>query len=108
MIFFKFFQVNLSITSTTQTNAPMDPWHWDSVAYTGVILLNDFDDFVGGELECMRMEKRRALKELARDLNLLRFQHQICQLHIEFTCRWPTKSSKESTRMSSTTKNRAE
>ena len=49
----------------------MDPWHWDSVAYTGVILLNDFNDFVGGELECMRMEKRRALKELARDSNLI-------------------------------------
>ena len=49
----------------------MDPWHWDSVAYTGVILLNDFNDFVGGELECMRMEKRRALKELARFSNLM-------------------------------------
>ena len=49
----------------------MDPWHWDSVAYTGVILLNDFNDFVGGELECMRMEKRRALKELASHSNIL-------------------------------------
>ena len=67
----------MSITSTTQTNAPMDPWHWDSVAYTGVILLNDFNDFVGGELECMRMEKRRALKELARYLNLISFKNEI-------------------------------
>ena len=49
----------------------MDPWHWDSVAYTGVILLNDFNDFVGGELECMRMEKQRALKELARYKKLI-------------------------------------
>ena len=58
--------MNLSVTTTTETNAPVDPWHWDSVAYTGVILLNDFNDFDGGELECMRMEKRKALKELGR------------------------------------------
>lgn len=70
----------MSVTSTTQNNAPMDPWHWDSVAYTGVILLNDFNDFVGGELECMRMEKRKALKELARYLNPICYWHEIYQL----------------------------
>ena len=53
----------------------MDPWHWDSVAYTGVILLNDFNDFIGGELECMRMEKRKALKELVRHLNNISIMH---------------------------------
>ena len=61
----------------------MDPWHWDSVAYTGVILLNDFNDFVGGELECMRMEKRRALKELARFSNpMILILHTFYQLTI--------------------------
>ena len=32
-------------------DVPLDNWHWDSVAYTGVILLNDMTDMVGGELE---------------------------------------------------------
>ena len=95
----------MSVTSTT-TDVPMDPWHWDSVAYTGVILLNDFNDFVGGELECMRMEKRRALKELARDSNLInKYQLQYQLLSISYSLlfyRWPTKSSRECTRMSST------
>ena len=80
----------------------MDPWHWDSVAYTGVILLNDFNDFVGGELECMRMEKRRALKELARYSNLIvLISYTLYQLLFLFY-RWPTKSSRGCTRMSST------
>ncbi len=39
----------------------MDPWHWDSVAYTGVILLNDMEGLEGGELEVMDMEKQKGL-----------------------------------------------
>ena len=38
--------VNISIersVSKDDANVPMDPWHWDSVAYTGVILLNDME-----------------------------------------------------------------
>ena len=81
----------------------MDPWHWDSVAYTGVILLNDFNDFVGGELECMRMEKRRALKELARYSNLIiLISYTLYQLLLIHFYRWPTKSSRGCTRMSLT------
>ncbi len=57
------FQINVSIVG--DFNMPLDPWHWDSVAYTGVILLNDMDDMVGGELELMKMEKFRAMEELA-------------------------------------------
>ena len=52
-------QVNFSVPSK---DAPMDPWHWDSVAYTGVIVLNDMTNFVGGALEIMNMEKKLALK----------------------------------------------
>ena len=32
-------------------DVPLDMWHWDSVAYTGVILLNDMSQMEGGELE---------------------------------------------------------
>lgn len=52
-------QVNFSIYNK---NAPLDSWHWDSVAYTGVIILNDMTNFVGGELEIMKMNKRLGLK----------------------------------------------
>ena len=61
----------------------MDPWHWDSVAYTGVILLNDFNDFVGGELECMKMEKRKALKELVRYLDNISLLHQVQRIYLQ-------------------------
>jgi hypothetical protein len=40
----------------------VDVWHTDSVAYTGVILLNDLEGVVGGELELMRMEKKKAFQ----------------------------------------------
>jgi hypothetical protein len=58
------FKVNLSVKGPVVNNAPVDPWHWDSLSYTGVILLNDMKDFKGGELELMKMEKKQALKEL--------------------------------------------
>ncbi len=48
-----------------KTESPVDPWHYDSVAYTGVILLNDMEPLDGGDLELMKMEKHKALKELA-------------------------------------------
>ena len=47
------------------SDIPMDPWHFDSVAYTGVILLNDMDGLVGGELELIKMDKKKGLQELA-------------------------------------------
>ena len=65
------------MTSTT-TDVPVDPWHWDSVAYTGVILLNDFNDFVGGKLECMRMEKWKALNELVRHVDNISLSREMC------------------------------
>ena len=65
------------MTSTT-TDVPVDPWHWDSVAYTGVILLNDFNDFVGGELECMMMEKWKALNELVRHVDNISLSREMC------------------------------
>ncbi len=55
-------QVNISVNN--KNNVPTDPWHWDSVSYTGVMLLNDMTKFVGGELELMTMEKRAGLKIL--------------------------------------------
>lgn len=60
-------QVNLSLLDAKSTNAPLDNWHWDSVAYTGVILLNDMTEMVGGELEIMLMDKKKALEELGKD-----------------------------------------
>ena len=44
MVFLIFFQVNFSVVqnnASEKNKAPIDPWHWDSVAYTGVLLLND-------------------------------------------------------------------
>ena len=59
-----FSQINLSLPVKDWKEAPLDHWHWDSVAYTGVILLNDMNDMEGGELELMKMEKHKALEEL--------------------------------------------
>ncbi len=56
-------QINISIPGLH--NAPSDPWHYDSVAYTGVILLNDMEGLEGGELELMKMEKHKGLGQLA-------------------------------------------
>ncbi len=55
-------QVNISVERNGE--APMDPWHWDSVAYTGVILLNDMNGLIGGELSLMRKDKIKALAGL--------------------------------------------
>ena len=52
------------IDDKKNAEVPIDPWHWDSVAYTGVILLNEVTQMDGGALELMKMEKRKALKEL--------------------------------------------
>eukprot|EP00095_Tigriopus_kingsejongensis_P003427 maker-scaffold110_size354795-snap-gene-0.15 protein:Tk03427 transcript:maker-scaffold110_size354795-snap-gene-0.15-mRNA-1 annotation:"hypothetical protein" len=57
-------QVNLSVLEKPSSGAPLDNWHWDSVAYTGVILLNDMTEMVGGELEIMLMDKKKALRGL--------------------------------------------
>jgi len=54
----------LSLLQDDRKDAPLDPWHWDSVAYTGVMLLNDMTDMKGGELELMKMEKKKGLKLL--------------------------------------------
>lgn len=48
-------QVNISTPDPLGKN-PVDNWHWDSVAYTGVILLNNMDDFEGVEFKFMMME----------------------------------------------------
>ncbi len=43
---------------------PVDPWQFDSVAYTGVNLLNYMTEMQRGEQELMKMDKHEALKEL--------------------------------------------
>ena len=57
-------QINLSIDGNT---GPVDIWHYDSIAYTGVVLLNKVEDMMGGELEIMNHEKHLALKLLANE-----------------------------------------
>lgn len=44
---------------------PVDVWHYDSIAYTGVVLLNDVEVMEGGELEIMNHDKHQALKLLS-------------------------------------------
>ena len=56
-------QVNISYTGGTK--GPVDHWHWDSVAYTGVVLLSDMTKMRGGDLETAMMEKNQALSMLA-------------------------------------------
>lgn len=56
-------QVNISHPGGTK--GPVDHWHWDSVAYTGVILLSDMREMVGGNLEIARMNKELALEKIA-------------------------------------------
>jgi len=58
--------VNISVPGLDA--APVDVWHTDSVAYTGVILLNNMENVSGGELELMRMEKKQAFKYDSIDL----------------------------------------
>jgi len=57
-------QVNISYAGGTK--GPVDHWHWDSVAYTGVILLNDMTNMKGGNLEIAMMNKELALEKIAR------------------------------------------
>jgi hypothetical protein len=56
-------QVNLSIEGAT---GPVDIWHYDSVAYTGVVLLSDVQSMVGGKLEFAHVDKHKGLDLLAR------------------------------------------
>lgn len=56
-------QINISFVGGTK--GPVDHWHWDSVAYTGVVLVSDMREMVGGDLEIARCEKRKALDMLA-------------------------------------------
>ena len=44
---------------------PVDIWHYDSIAYTGVVLLNKVDEMEGGKLEIMHHNKHHALELLA-------------------------------------------
>ena len=55
-------QINLSVTGAV---GPVDPWHYDSVAYTGVVLLCDIDKMEGGNLEIMNHDKHHAIDLLA-------------------------------------------
>ncbi len=72
-------QVNLSVDGAS---GPVDVWHYgdyfisrfgfwitgffsDSIAYTGVVLLNDVKSMDGGKLEIMRMDKHDVLDKLA-------------------------------------------
>ena len=42
-------------------------WHYDSIAYTGVVLINDVEKMEGGKLEIMHHNKHKALDLLAND-----------------------------------------
>ena len=44
---------------------PVDIWHYDSVAYTGVVLLSDVQSMVGGKLEFAHVDKHKGLDLLA-------------------------------------------
>ena len=57
-------KVNVSLKDPSAGGIPLDPWHWDSVAYTGVLLLCDMSGLVGGELELMDVDKREGLRLL--------------------------------------------
>lgn len=54
--------MNLSIEGAT---GPVDVWHYDSIAYTGVVLLNNVEEMEGGKLEIMNHDKHHALDLLA-------------------------------------------
>ena len=47
-------------------SGPVDCWHYDSIAYTGVVLLNDLSDMEGGKLEIMRHDKHVALERFTK------------------------------------------
>ena len=55
--------VNLSVDGA---KGPVDIWHYDSIAYTGVVLLNKVDKMEGGKLEIMHHNKHHALELLAK------------------------------------------
>ena len=61
-IFHLVLKVNLSIEGAT---GPVDIWHYDSVAYTGVVLLSDVQSMVGGKLEFAHVDKHKGLDLLA-------------------------------------------
>jgi hypothetical protein len=67
-IFFpqNYFQVNISIPGNHRDN---EAWHWDSVAYVGVILLSNNDGMVGGELELMAIDKFEGMKKMANGID---------------------------------------
>ena len=55
-------KINLSIEGAV---GPVDIWHYDSVAYTGVVLLSNVQEMVGGKLEFMHHDKHKGLDLLA-------------------------------------------
>jgi len=55
-------QVNLSLTGAV---GPVDVWHYDSIAYTGVVLLNNVEEMDGGKLEIMNHDKHHGLDLIA-------------------------------------------
>lgn len=59
-------QVNVSFEGGTK--GPVDHWHWDSVAYTGVVLLSDMTEMKGGNLEVAMCEKHKALEMLSQGI----------------------------------------
>ena len=60
--FYLILKVNLSIEGAV---GPVDIWHYDSVAYTGVVLLSDVKSMVGGKLEFAHVDKHKGLDLLA-------------------------------------------
>ena len=50
--YFVLFQLNISVYDPNENpDASPDNWHWDSLAYTGVVALHDVQEMEGGEIE---------------------------------------------------------
>ena len=52
--------------SVDGAKGPVNIWHYDSIAYTGVVRLNKVDKMEGGKLEIMHHNKHHALELLAK------------------------------------------
>ncbi len=47
----------------------VDVWHYDSIAYTGVVLLSDVREMEGGKLEIIHHNKHEGLERVAAGQN---------------------------------------
>jgi hypothetical protein len=64
MLFMDAPSANFGVPQTSVIGATVDPWHFDSVAYVGVVLVSNVEDMDGGELQILQ----RPTKDEAIDL----------------------------------------